>query len=152
MELSTIITVAATILGSGGLSSLLTLGISRRKASVEVDKAEHEVKGFDTDALVKQIDRLTKSLDDMQVDYNALWDKNEKLQETITKLRLESSRKGTYMCVHQGCELRKPSWGSGDEWYKQNNEHECLNSDFDKASTLLKQYKKKQAEESDERN
>lgn len=99
MDLNDIITSLLALISGGALSTLVTLGVTRKKAEAEVDN----VNAMTTMA-------ITDKLMTYSNDYRDLTNKYAKMES-------EAQAKGNYICFHLGCDCRMPPQGKANfEW------------------------------------
>lgn len=91
-----ILAILVAVLGSGGLSAVITSAFSRKKAKAEAEKAAAEAKKVAAeagqivvDAAVKMVAELRSEVTRLQVRVDALEKENEKLT-----FQLEAVRRG----------------------------------------------------------
>ena len=65
----------------------------------------------------------------------------EDLQTQLADKRCECTTKGYYMCVHQGCVLRRPSLGRGRAYFKEHCDEIDFGADFYTVEELLDEYR-----------
>lgn len=136
MDWSLIVSNLTTLIGGGALSTLVTLRATRKKAGADADNAA--IKGL-KDAIAE--------LRDMQSDSDRRDEKKDKLiaelQKALADKRCECTTKGYYMCIHQGCVLRRPSLGRGKEYYKAHAADADFGADYTPIEELLEEYRTK---------
>lgn len=135
MDWTLIISNLAALIGGGALSTLVTLRATRKKAEADADNAA--IKGL-KDAIAE--------LRDMQSDSDRRDEKKDKLiadlQKALADKRCECTTKGYYMCIHQGCVLRRPSLGRGKEYYKAHAADADFGADYTPVEDLLAEHRK----------
>lgn len=148
MDWGSIITYIITFITGGGIVGLVTLKATKRKAGAEADNAV-------IDALRNAIAELREIQTDSTERENKkdeqLAEKDAKIEELHKQLadkRCENTTKGYYLCVHQGCVLRRPSLGRGKEYYDVHSGEEDFGADFLSVEELLKQRKNETKKES----
>lgn len=136
MDWTLIVSNLTTLIGGGALSTLVTLRATRKKAGADADNAA--IKGL-KDAIAE--------LRDMQSDSDRRDEKKDKLiaelQKALADKRCECTTKGYYMCIHQGCVLRRPSLGRGKEYYKAHAADADFGADYTPIEELLEEYRTK---------
>lgn len=82
----------------------------------------------------------------MQSDSDRRDEKKDKLiaelQKALADKRCECTTKGYYMCIHQGCVLRRPSLGRGKEYYKAHAADADFGADYTPVEDLLAEHRK----------
>lgn len=135
MDWTLIVSNLTTLIGGGALSTLVTLRATRKKAGADADNAA--IKGL-KDAIAE--------LRDMQSDSDRRDEKKDKLiaelQKALADKRCECTTKGYYMCIHQGCVLRRPSLGRGKEYYKAHAADADFGADYTPVEDLLAEHRK----------
>lgn len=136
MNWTLIISNLAALIGGGALSTFVTLRATRKKAEADADNAA-------IDGLKAAIAELR----DMQSDSERRDEKKDKLiadlQKALADKRCECTTKGCYMCIHQGCVLRRPSLGQGKEYYKAHAADADFGADYTPIEELLEEYRTK---------
>lgn len=136
MNWTLIISNLAALIGGGALSTFVTLRATRKKAEADADNAA-------IDGLKAAIAELR----DMQSDSDRRDEKKDKLvadlQKALADKRCECTTKGYYMCIHQGCVLRRPSLGRGKEYYKAHAADADFGADYTPIEELLEEYRTK---------
>lgn len=136
MNWTLIISNLAALIGSGALSTFVTLRATMKKAEAGADNAA-------IDGLKAAIAELR----DMQSDSDRRDEKKDKLiadlQKALADKRCECTTKGYYMCIHQGCVLRRPSLGRGKEYYKAHAADADFGADYTPIEELLEEYRTK---------
>lgn len=135
MDWTLIVSNLTTLIGGGALSTLVTLRAIRKKAGADADNAA--IKGL-KDAIAE--------LRDMQSDSDRRGEKKDKLiaelQKALADKRCECTTKSYYMCIHQGCVLRRPSLGRGKEYYKAHAADADFGADYTPVEDLLAEHRK----------
>lgn len=135
MDWTLIVSNLTTLIGGGALSTLVTLRAIRKKAGADADNAA--IKGL-KDAIAE--------LRDMQSDSDRRDEKKDKLiaelQNALADKRCECTTEGYYMCIHQGCVLRRPSLGRGKEYYKAHAADADFGADYTPVEDLLAEHRK----------
>ncbi len=132
-------TLIAFLMG-GGLFKLATLKSSKKKGDAEADGAVVNVLNEVINTLHSVDDNKDKEIAALKAECR---EKNEQLADK----RCENTTKGYYMCVHQGCVLRRPAMGRGKEYYSAHCKEIDFGADYDTVEQLLKQYKLEKKEE-----
>lgn len=137
MDWTTVITGAVALISGGVVTRLVTLKSTRRKAGAEAESAAiealksaiGELREMQAESAGRE-DRLNDQIRERDA-------KIEELQAAIADKRCENTAKGYYMCVHQGCMLRRPSLGQGKEYYKAHHAEENFGADYYTVEELL---------------
>lgn len=124
MALETILSSILSLIVGGGLTALLTMRSTRKKADAEASQED-----------IKAIDQSIELVKELQ-------EQNTELQRKIADLRSENTTKGFYLCVHMGCPLRRPTLGRGRIYFDKHREEENLGGDYTPIETLFADYKK----------
>ncbi len=136
MNWTLIISNLAALIGGGALSTLVTLRATRKKAGADADNAA-----------IKGLNAAIAELRDMQSESDRREEKKDKLiadlQKALADKRCECTTKGYYMCIHQGCVLRRPSLGRGKEYYKAHAADADFGADYTPIEELLEEYRTK---------
>ena len=142
MDWMQIISLIGGFVGGGGLTALVTLKFSRRKAGAEADGAAIDalnnaistMKGIDNDK--------DRDIADLKAENSSLREQLEKVQEHLADKRCECTTKGYYMCIHQGCVLRRPALGRGKTYFAEHGDDVDFGADFDTVEELLEEHRK----------
>lgn len=136
MNWTLIISNLAALIGGGALSTLVTLRATRKKAGADADNAA-----------IEGLKAAIAELRDMQAESARRDEKKDKLiadlQKALADKRCECTTKGYYMCIHQGCVLRRPSLGRGKEYYKAHAADADFGADYTSIEELLEEYRTK---------
>lgn len=136
MNWTLIISNLAALIGGGALSTLATLRATRKKAGADADNAA-----------IEGLNAAIAELRDMQSECDRREEKKDKLiadlQKALADKRCECTTKGYYMCIHQGCVLRRPSLGRGKEYYKAHAADADFGADYTPIEKLLEEYRTK---------
>lgn len=136
MDWTLIVSNLTTLIGGGALSTLATLRATRKKAGADADNAA-----------IKGLNAAIAELRDMQSESDRRDEKKDKLiadlQKALADKRCECTTKGYYMCIHQGCMLRRPSLGRGKEYYKAHAADADFGADYKPIEELLEEYRTK---------
>lgn len=142
MDWIQIITLIGGFIGGGGLMTLITARAQKKKVGAEADNAAIE-------ALNNAITTMTGIDNDKDREIADLKSENGELRKTIGDLqsqladkRCECTTKGYYMCVHQGCVVRRPSLGRGKTYFSEHGQEVDFGADFDTIEELLREHKK----------
>lgn len=134
MNWTLIISNLAALIGGGALSTLVTLRATRKKAVADADNAA-----------IEGLNATIAELRDMQSESDHRDEKKDKLiadlQKALADKRCECTTKGYYMCIHQGCVLRRPSLGRGKEYYKAHAADADFGADYTPIEKLLEEYR-----------
>lgn len=157
MEWNDIITAIASLISGGAISAIATLGITRQKAKADVEQVRANTFATTTDNNIASLKALNGVIDGLNKQLNAEQDDNlqkskriNELYDEVVALRSECTTKGQYMCVHLGCECRKPSLGRGDEWYSTHSKKDNFGGDFVHVEELRKLYNTNQIKQDNE--
>lgn len=141
MDWIQIISILGGFIGGGGLTALFTLKFSRKKAGAEADNAA-------ITALNNAITTMTDIDNGKDAEISSLKSENTTLRAQIGDLqtqladkRCACTTKGYYMCVHQGCVLRRPSLGRGRAYFKEHCDEMDFGADFYTVEELLDEYR-----------
>ena len=130
-----IISMLGGFVGGGALSTLVTLRATWKKSNAEADNAA-------IDGLKAAIAELR----DMQAESDLRDEKKDKLiadlQKALADKRCECTTKGYYLCIHQGCVLRRPSLGRGKEYYKAHAADADFGADYTPVEELLEEHRR----------
>ena len=134
----------------GAVVTLVNLRATKKKANAEAD-------GAVVDALNAAIDGLRDTISelrDMQNESDARDEKKNELikekdaliadlQKHLADKRCENTTKGYYMCVHQGCVVRRPSLGRGKEYFASHEKEYDFGADFTPIEDLIEEYRRR---------
>lgn len=134
MDWIQIISILGGFIGGGGLTALFTLKFSRKKAGAEADNAA-------ITALNNAITTMTDIDNGKDAENTTLRAQIGDLQTQLADKRCECTTKGYYMCVHQGCVLRRPSLGRGRAYFKEHCDEMDFGADFYTVEELLDEYR-----------
>ena len=144
MDWSLIITGVVSLIGGGIITRLVTIKSARRKAGAEADNAVVDALNNAIEALNSACGELRTKLsesgareDNLNARLAERDSKIDDLHKQIADKRCESTTKGYYMCIHQGCNLRCPSLGRGKDYYRQHAGEEDFGADFYTVEELL---------------
>lgn len=142
MDWTAIITGVLTFIAGGGLVAIFTLPAIRKKANAEADNAVIEPLKQAISILNEQL----KTANDTIAEKNRIID-----EKTQHELALSTKLTALYddMCVHKGCKLRKPHQGQGQRWYEDHADDPSLGCDYLSVEWLLKQWRKRNSEETE---
>lgn len=147
--LKEILTVVASLVAGGTLTTIFTLGSAKRKAKAEaqrgeIDNSQEIVAYFEAAMRVlnEQMDRLNATIKEK----DALLERKE-AEKSHYLMRLQSLYDD--MCVHKGCKVRLPHQGMGGSWYEAHKGDPNLGCDFLSIETLLRQWREKNKTEND---
>ena len=141
------IEIIIAFLTGGGLLKLATLKSSKKKGEAEADGAVVNVLNEVINTLHSVDDNKDKEIADLKKECREKSEKIIDLQQQLADKRCENTTKGYYMCVHQGCMLRRPTMGRGKEYYDAHCKEIDFGADYDTVEQLLKQYKAEKREE-----
>lgn len=135
MNWTLIISNLAALIGGGALSTLVTLRATRKKAGADADNAA-----------IEGLKAAIAELRDMQAESDRRDEKKDKLiadlQKALADKRCECTTKGYYLCIHQGCVLRRPSLGRGKEYYKAHAADADFGADYTTVEELLAEHRR----------
>ena len=139
MNISEILGTALPYIGGGGMIGAVvtfaTLKATRKKSNAEADNAA--IDGLKA-AIVELRDMLAES--------DRRDEKKDKLiadlQKALADKRCECTTKGYYLCIHQGCVLRRPSLGRGKEYYKAHAADADFGADYATVEELLAEHRR----------
>lgn len=136
MNWTEILNMLLPLLFGGGIATFATLRATRKRANAEADNTA-----------IEGLRAAIAELRDMQSDSDRRDEKKDKLiaelQKALADKRCECTTKGYYMCIHQGCALRRPSLGRGKEYYKAHESDTDFGADYTPVEELLEEYKAK---------
>lgn len=135
MDWIQIISILGGFIGGGGLTALFTLKFSRKKAGADADNAA-------ITALNNAITTMTGIDNGKDDEITSLKTENSTLRAQIADKRCECTTKGYYMCVHQGCVLRRPSLGRGKAYFAEHGQEADFGADFHSVEELLAERKR----------
>lgn len=142
MDWTAIITGILTFIAGGGLVAIFTLPAIRKKANAEADNA-----------VIEPLKQAINILNEQLKNANATIEEKNSIIEQKTQHELTLSTKLTAlyddMCVHKGCKLRKPHQGQGQRWYEDHADDPSLGCDYLSVEWLLKQWRKRNSEETE---
>ncbi len=145
MDWIQIMSIMGGFIGGGGLTALFTLKFSRRKAGADADNAA-------ITALNNAITTMTgidNGKDDeiagLKTENAGLRSQIGDLQKQLADKRCECTTKGYYMCVHQGCVLRRPSLGRGKTYFAEHGQEVDFGADFATIEELMDEHRKNTA-------
>ena len=128
--------------GGGGLTALVTIRSQQKKAGADADNAA-------ITALNNAITTMTDIDNEKDAEIASLKSENttlrtqiEDLQTQLSDKRCECTTKGYYMCVHQGCVLRRPSLGRGKTYFSEHGNDADFGADFYTVEEILDEYRK----------
>ena len=128
--------------GGGGLTALVTIRSQQKKAGADADNAA-------ITALNNAITTMTDIDNEKDAEIASLKSENttlrtqiEDLQTQLADKRCECTTKGYYMCVHQGCVLRRPSLGRGKTYFSEHGNDADFGADFYTVEEILDEYRK----------
>lgn len=136
MDWTLIVSNLTTLIGGGALSTLVTLRATKKKAGAAADNVA-----------IEGLNAAIAELRDMQSESARREEKKDKLiadlRKALADKRCECTTKGYYMCIHQGCVLRRPSLGRGKEYYKAHAADADFGADYTPIEELLEEYRTK---------
>ena len=139
--------IIIAFLTGGGLLKLATLRSSKKKGEAEADGAVVNVLNEVINTLHTVDDNKDKEIADLKKECREKSEMIINLQQQLADKRCENTTKGYYMCVHQGCVLRRPTMGRGKEYYDAHSKEVDFGADFESVEQLLKAYKLEKKEE-----
>ena len=142
MNWTEILNMLLPLLFGGGIATFATLRATRKRANAEADNAA-------IDGLKSAISELRE----MQEESETREEKKDaliaELQKALADKRCECTTKGYYMCIHQGCVLRRPSIGRGREYYKAHEADVNFGADYTPVEELLEEYRTRGEDDGD---
>lgn len=130
-----LIEIALGLIGGGIIGRFLRLKADTRKAGAEADNTA-------IDGLNATIQQLAGQLAARDEDIKERDAKIDALTADLTSKQNECTTKGYYMCVHQGCKLRRPTLGRGHQYFDQHRAEQDFGADFTPVEELLDNYGK----------
>lgn len=135
MDWTWIGSILTALIGGGALSTLVTLRATMKKAGAAADNVA-----------IEGLRAAIAELRDMQSDSDSREEQKDKLiaelQKALADKRCESTTQGYYLCLHQGCVLRRPSLGRGKEYYKAHAADADFGADYTPVEDLLAEHRK----------
>lgn len=147
MDWMRLIEIVVGFIAGGGVVKLVTLKSSRKKGNAEADGAVVNVLNEVINTLHTVDDNKDKEIADLKKECREKSEMIISLQQQLADKRCENTTKGYYMCVHQGCVLRRPTMGRGKEYYDAHSKEVDFGADFESVEQLLKAYKLEKKEE-----
>lgn len=143
MDWNSIIIALISALTGGGLTALLTLPQARKKAEGEADLAAVQPLKEANEIIREQLAEANRREDELEERRRALIAEKDALYEQVIALREEAAIVKQYLCVHGGCQLRKPSKGIGPKFYSEHRDDFELTIDNLPVNVLLREYGKR---------
>lgn len=137
MDWISVITGVIGLIGGGIGTRIVTIKSTKRKAGAEADSAAIEALKSAIAELREMQEESGAREDKLNAQIADRDAKIEKLHSELADKRCENTTKGYYMCVHQGCALRRPSLGRGKEYYSQHIGEDDFGADFLSVEELL---------------
>lgn len=135
MDWTWIGSILTALIGGGALSTLVTLRATMKKAGAAADNVA-----------IEGLRAAIAELRDMQSDSDSREEQKDKLiaelQKALADKRCECTTQGYYLCIHQGCVLRRPSLGRGKEYYKAHAADADFGADYTPVEDLLAEHRK----------
>lgn len=137
------VTIITGVLGAatgGGLIEFLHWRANKRKANAEASQAEGTADATKMDAMGRFVDQLQEQ-EDKHLDL--IKQKDARIEELTERLKTDSNDKvlaQQSMCLHFGCNLRKPERGQGGRWQLEHVQDISLGADYTPVNVLLKEY------------
>lgn len=148
MEWMDILEKLLVFIAGGGVVKLFTLGAVRRQENAEAEKASAEAEKTSAEGKDIALESLENTIKELSAQHAATLSREsekdaliEKLMNDLADKRCECTTKGYYMCIHQGCVLRRPSLGRGKQYFKEHEKEEDFGADFYSVDELMKEYK-----------
>ena len=140
MDWNSIIIALISALTGGGLTALLTLPQARKKAEGEADSAALQPLKEANEIIREQLREANEREQDMEDRKRAITAEKDALYERLIAIREESAIIKQYICVHGGCQLRKPGKGLGPKYFDTHREDFEMTIDNLPVNVLLKEY------------
>ena len=140
MDWNSIIIALISALTGGGLTALLTLPQARKKAEGEADSAAVQPLKEANEIIREQLREANEREQDMEDRKRAITAEKDALYERLIAIREESAIIKQYICVHGGCQLRKPGKGLGPKYFDTHREDFEMTIDNLPVNVLLKEY------------
>ena len=141
MDWIQIISILGGFIGGGGLTALFTLKFSRKKAGADADNAAITALNNAITTMTGIDNGKDDEIASLKTENSTLRAQIGDLQTQIADKRCECTTKGYYMCVHQGCVLRRPSLGRGKAYFAEHGQEVDFGADFYTVEELLDEYK-----------
>lgn len=143
MDWSSILIAVIGALAGGGLTALFTIKSSKKKAEGEADSAAVAPLKEANEIIRQQLNEADAREQDLETRIRALSGEKDALYEQIILLREEAAIIKQYLCVHGGCQLRKPGKGIGPKFFSAHKEDFERTIDNTPVNMLLREYGKK---------
>lgn len=140
MDWSNIIMTLIGALAGGGIVVLATLPQIRKKAEGEADSAALQPLKEANEIIREQLREANEREQDMEDRKRAITAEKDALYERLIAIREESAIIKQYICVHGGCQLRKPGKGLGPKYFDTHREDFEMTIDNLPVNVLLKEY------------
>lgn len=142
MDWIQIISIVVGFVGGGGLTALFTLRFTRKKAGADADNAAINALNNAISTMTGIDNSKDNEITDLKAENTELRQQIGKLQAHLSDKRCECTTKGYYMCVHQGCSLRRPALGRGKTFFDEYKDAVDFGADFYSVEELLEEHKK----------
>ena len=140
MEWTDILTALIGALAGGGLTAIFTLKAARKKADGEADSAALAPLKEANEIIREQLKEANEREAELEERRRVLTAEKDALYEQIISLREEGAVVKQYICVHGGCQLRKPGKGLGPKYFESHREDFELTIDNLPVNVLLREY------------
>lgn len=147
MDWTQILSIVAGFVGGGGVVTLATLRSTRKKANAEADGTAVEALNNAIETLKALDDDKDNEIADLKKENADLREANNQLQTHIADLRCECTTKGYYMCVHQGCIVRRPTLGRGKTYFTEHGKDVDFGADYTPIEELIAEHKRTRGEQ-----
>ncbi len=147
MDWMQLIELLIGFIAGGGIVKLATIKSSKRKGDAEADSAVVKVLNDAITTMSNLDEGKDREIADLKAESRQKSETIAKLRQELADKRCENTTKGYYMCVHQGCMLRRPTLGRGKEYYDQHNKETDFGADFTPVEQLIKECKAQMREE-----
>lgn len=128
--------------GGGGLTALVTIRSQQKKAGADADNAAITALNNAITTMTGIDNDKDREIADLKTENSELRTQIGDLQKQIADKRCECTTKSYYMCVHQGCVLRRPSLGRGKNYFSEHWQDADFGADFYTVEELLDEYRK----------
>jgi hypothetical protein len=140
MDWNSIIIALISALTGGGLTALLTLQQARKKAEGEADSAAVQPLKEANEIIREQLKESNEREQELEDRVRSVTAEKDALYEQNAMLREENAVIKQYICVHGGCQLRKPGKGLGPKFFADHRGDFELTVDNLPVNVLLKDY------------
>lgn len=140
MDWSNIIMTLIGALAGGGIVVLATLPQIKKKAEGEADSAALQPLKEANEIIREQLKEANIREQEMEDRKRAITAEKDALYERLIAIREESAVVKQYICVHGGCQLRKPGKGLGPKYFETHREDFEMTIDNLPVNVLLREY------------